>query len=79
MTDMPPLPPASGRSMTDREAETAQFMALLQEGRPKSAVLLELARTPFAKYLALTMLLLAAALCDVPSEAISFIARLRSG
>lgn len=77
MNDMPPLPPASGRSMTDREAETAQFMALLQEGRPKSAVFLELARTPFAKYLALTALLLAAAVCGISSETLGLLAKLR--
>ncbi|MDZ3831908.1 MAG: hypothetical protein U0S50_08850 [Sphingopyxis sp.] len=79
MNDMPPLPPASGRSMTDREAETAQFMALLQAGRHKSALLLELARTSFAKYLALAALLLAAALCGVTSEAIGVLARLGWG
>ncbi|MDX2209957.1 MAG: hypothetical protein SFV20_06310 [Sphingopyxis sp.] len=65
--------------MTDREAELAQFMALVQQGRHKTAVLLELSRTPLAKYLALTILLLVAALCDVPAEAISFLAKLRAG
>ena len=79
MTDMPPLPPVGDRPMTDREAELAQFMALVQRGRHKSAVLLELSRTPLAKYLALTILLLVAALCDVPAEAISFLAKLRAG
>ena len=79
MTDMPPLPPVGDRPMTDREAELAQFMALVQQGRHKTAVLLELSRTPLAKYLALTILLLAAALCGVPAEAISFLAKLRAG
>ena len=79
MTDMPPLPPVGDRPMTDREAELAQFMALVQQGRHKTAVLLELSRTPLAKYLALTILLLVAALCDVPAEAISFLAKLRDG
>ncbi|MGV1684456.1 hypothetical protein [Sphingopyxis sp. UBA6734] len=79
MTDIPPLPPIGDRPMTDREAELAQFMALVQQGRHKTAVLLELSRTPLAKYLALTILLLVAALCDVPAEAISFLAKLRAG
>jgi hypothetical protein len=65
--------------MTDREAELAQFMALVQKDRHKSALLLELARTPLAKYLAFTILLLAAALCGVPAEAISFLAKLQAG
>ena len=79
MTDIPPLPPIGDRPMTDREAELAQFMALVQQGRHKTAVLLELSRTPLAKYLALTILLLVAALCDVPAEAISFLAKLQAG
>ena len=79
MTDIPPLPPIGDRPMTDREAELAQFMALVQQGRHKTAVLLELSRTPLAKYLALTILLLVAALCDVPAEAISFLTKLRAG
>ena len=79
MTDIPPLPPIGDRPMTDREAELAQFMALVQQGRHKTAVLLELSRTPLAKYLALTILLLVAALCDVPAEAISFLLKLRAG
>ncbi|WP_058802374.1 hypothetical protein [Sphingopyxis sp. H115] len=65
--------------MTDREAELAQFVALVQMGRHKSALLLELSRTPPAKYLAVTILLLAAALCGIPAEAISFLLKLRAG
>ncbi len=76
MNDMSPLPPASGRSMTDREAETAQFLALLQSGRPKSAVFLEFARTPFAKYLGLSLLLTAGIWCGVPFEVIRLLAKL---
>lgn len=79
MTDLPPLPPVGDRPMTDREAELAQFMALVQMGRHKSVVLLELCRTPLAKYLVLTIMLLVAALCGVPAEAISSLLKLRAG
>jgi len=78
MTDMPPLPPASGRLMTDREAETAQFMALLQNGFPKSAVFLELARTPL-KYLALSTPLIAAIWFGAPAEVIRLLTKLGWG
>ncbi|MFC3784708.1 hypothetical protein GGR90_003076 [Sphingopyxis italica] len=78
MNDSPPLPPASGRSMTDREAETAQFMALLQNGFPKSAVFLELARTPL-KYLALSTPLIAAIWFGAPAEVIRLLTKLGWG
>jgi hypothetical protein len=62
--------------MTDREAELAQFMALLQNGRPKSAVFLELTRTSLAKYLGLSLLLALGILCGIPFEVIKLLVRL---
>lgn len=74
MTDMPPLPPVGDRPMTDREAELAQFMALLQDGRPKSAMVLALARTPFAMRLLTLTIVVITCLLGVPMDAYRLLA-----
>lgn len=76
MTDMPPLPPVGERPMTDREAELAQFMALLQDGRPKSAIDLALLQTPFAMRLLTLTIIIVTCLLGVPMDAYRLLARM---
>lgn len=76
MTDMPPLPPVGERPMTDREAELAQFMALLQDGRPKSAIALALLQTPFAMRLLTLTIIIVTCLLGVPMDAYRLLARM---
>lgn len=75
MNDMPPLPSTSDRPMTDREAELAQFMALLKDGRPKSAMVLALAQTPFAMRLLTLTIIIVTCLLGVPVDAYRLLAK----